>query len=127
MVKLKTNDNFYYGASGEIMNRARVLRKTMTYSEIRLWDKLKNKQFHDLTFRRQHPVSKFIVDFYCHASKLVIEVDGDVHLEEIQHERDKGRTFEIEEFGLTVIRFTNNMVNTDITKVLNEIEKYILD
>jgi len=125
MVKLKTKDNFYFGASGEIMNRARILRKTMTYSEIRLWDKLKDKQFHNLTFRRQHPVSKFIVDFYCHALKLVIEVDGDVHLEEVQHERDDGRTFEIEELGLTVIRFTNKMVNTDITKVLKEIEKYI--
>ena len=127
MVKLKTNDNFYYGASAEILNRARVLRKTMTYSEIRLWDKLKDKQFHNLTFRRQHPVSKFIVDFYCHALKLVIEVDGDVHLEEVQHERDDGRTLEIEELGLTVIRFTNKMVNTDIIKVLKEIEKYIID
>jgi len=125
MVLIKGKKNFYFGASEEIIKRARVLRRTMTAAETKLWQYLQNNQFHGLKFRRQHPISQFIVDFYCHALKLVIEIDGGVHLQEIQRERDENRTYELNEFGLMVIRFENEKVMTNIAGVLQDIEKYI--
>ncbi|MCX6230807.1 MAG: endonuclease domain-containing protein [Bacteroidetes bacterium] len=125
MVFIVVKDNFYFGASEEIIRRARILRKTMTKAEIKLWQHLQKNQFNGLKFRRQHPINRFIVDFYCHTLKLVIEIDGGVHQEAIQIERDENRTYELEQFGLKVIRFENNMVMTNITGVLKEIEKNI--
>ncbi len=125
MVLLGRKENFYFGASEEIIKRARMLRKTMTKAEEKLWGHLRKKQFKDLKFRRQHPIGRFIVDFYCHAFKLVIEVDGSVHQQKTQQERDENRTYELQELGLTVIRFDNQVVLTNILKVLKEIEEYI--
>ena len=125
MVFIIGKDNFYFGASEEIIKRARILRKTMTKAEVKLWNYLSKKQLKEIRFRRQHPISRFIVDFYCHSLKLVIEIDGNVHQQKIQQERDENRTFELEELGITVIRFENQMVLTNISKVLKEIEKYI--
>ncbi len=125
MVLLGKKENFYFGASEEIIKRARMLRKTMTKAEEKLWNHLRKKQIEGLRFRRQHPIGKFIVDFYCHALKLVIEVDGNIHQEEIQQERDENRTYEIQKLGLTVIRFDNEMVLSNISRVLKEIKEYI--
>jgi len=91
-----------------------------------MWQLLRNSQFHNLKFRRQHPIRRFIVDFYCHELKLVVEIDGSIHDTEIQKERDENRTYMIEELGLTVIRFGNQMVMEDINKVFTEIEKHII-
>ena len=125
MVFIIGKDNFYFGATEEIIKRARMLRKTMTKAEVKLWKYLCKKQLNDIRFRRQHPISRFIVDFYCHSLKLVIEIDGEVHQQEIQQERDENRTYELQELGLTVVRFDNQMVLNNISKVLKEIEKYI--
>ena len=119
-------ENLYFGASPEIIKRARLLRKVMTPSEEILWEYLRNNKFMNLKFRRQHPIYKFIVDFYCHSLKLIIELDGNVHLGKIQHERDEGRTFELQKLGLSVVRFNNNIVLTDIQKIYTEIKKYNL-
>jgi very-short-patch-repair endonuclease len=124
MVFIVRPDNFYFGASEEIIRRARELRKRMTRPEEKMWQLLRNRQFHNLKFRRQHPIGRFIVDFYCHELKLVVEIDGSIHDTEIQKERDESRTFMIEELGLKVIRFENQMVMNDVTKVLAEIEKH---
>jgi very-short-patch-repair endonuclease len=126
MVFIIKPDNFYFGASEEIIRRARALRKRMTQPEEKMWQLLRNSQFHSLKFRRQHPIRRFIVDFYCHELKLVVEIDGSIHDTEIQKERDENRTFMIEELGLKVIRFENKMVMNDVTKVLSEIEKHII-
>jgi len=125
MVLLGNKENFYFGASEEIIKRARILRKTMTKAEETLWNHLRKKQFEGLRFRRQHPIGRFIVDFYCHALKLVIEVDGNIHQEDLQKERDENRTYELQKLGLTVLRFDNEMVLKDIPKVLKDIEEYI--
>ena len=114
----------FYGASKEIMHRAKLLRKNMTYAESLLWSKLKNKQL-GVVFRRQHPIFIFIVDFYCHLCKLVIELDGEIHKDPEVAERDINRTAELERFGLTVIRFSNNDVYFQMEKVLKTIKKYI--
>ncbi len=95
----------------------------MTEAEIRLWEHLKNKQIFNLRFRRQRPIHIFIADFYCHQVKLVIEVDGDIHLMKENKEWDEGRTAEIERFGINIIKFTNQQVITDIGKVIEEIKK----
>jgi very-short-patch-repair endonuclease len=76
-----------------------------------------------LRFRPQHPIEFYIADFYCHAARLVIEIDGEIHSE--QDEYDDGREAEMEKYGLKIIRFTNDEVNNDIENVLKKIETII--
>jgi very-short-patch-repair endonuclease len=97
----------------------------MTGAELKLWNYLNKKQLCNIRFRRQHPIGRFIVDFYCHQFKLVIEIDGSIHNEENQQERDENRTYELEKLGLTVIRFDNKIVMTNIKEVLQQIENFI--
>jgi len=76
-------------------------------------------------FRRQHPIGKFIVDFYCHEKLLVIELDGEIHNREDIAERDEGREYELRKKGLKILRFKNEQVTNDINYVLAEIQKSI--
>jgi very-short-patch-repair endonuclease len=69
----------YFRAKSDILEAARILRKSMTIPEKLLWDKLKEKQIYGLRFRRQHPIEFFIADFYCHQIRLVVEIDGEIH------------------------------------------------
>lgn len=71
-------ENMFYGAGSLIFKRAVELRNRMTHAEQILWDELRINEW-KLKFRRQHPISLYIVDFYCHRLKLVIEVDGSIH------------------------------------------------
>ena len=77
---MKSKFDMYYGASLEVMEKAKILGKSETDAEKILWERLRNKQLLGLKFRRQHPINIFIVDFYCHKIKLVVEVDGKIHL-----------------------------------------------
>ncbi len=122
---MEYDENLFYGASPLIRRRARELRKEMTYSEKRLWAELINKKLLGFKFRRQHPLNKFIVDFYCHELKLVIEVDGSVHEGLDAQEYDEGRTFEIQEFGIQVLRFGNEEVDRDVEGVVLRIKEFI--
>lgn len=70
----------FYGASPNSFDKAKLLRNNMTEAEKILWEKLKNRNIFKARFRRQHPIGIFIVDFYCHDYKLVIELDGEIHL-----------------------------------------------
>ena len=117
------HENLFYGASHLIMSRARELRKKMTPAEIELWNHLKNKQILGLRFRRQHPIDIFIVDFYCHNIRLVIELDGGIHNNPENTEHDKNRTAELERFGIKVIRFNNEEVMDDAEKVVRIIKE----
>jgi len=112
----------YKGAPAEGFSRARALRKEMTRAEKLLWQELRNKKLKGFKFRRQHPISFYIVDFYCHKLKLVIEVDGLYHDNEEQQIKDKKRTAAIERHGLHIIRFTNEEVFTNLKGVLEKIE-----
>jgi very-short-patch-repair endonuclease len=76
-------------------------------------------------FRRQHPLSIYVADFYCHALKLVIEIDGDYHLAEGQQLLDRKRTSDIEFQGLKVIRFTNEEVLLKLSEVIDRIKEFI--
>src|SRR4051812_18570073 len=89
-----------------IIAYARQLRRNQTDAEKILWQLLRNRKFHGYKFRRQHPVSNtFILDFYCCARKLAIELDGNHHHEKLQHKYDEERTFALNLLGIKVIRF----------------------
>jgi len=124
MVKLKDTSThiYHYGATPEIFDRAQQLRKEMTDAETKLWKKLRNHRFEGLKFRRQHPIGQFIADFYCHEKRLVVEVDGSIHNVLDVKERDDGREEELKNFGLTVVRFTNDEIELDIENVLKKLK-----
>ena len=109
----------YFKATPGILENARKLRKNMTDSEELLWNKLKGKQICGLRFRRQHPIDIFIADFYCHAARLVVEIDGEIHC--MSDEYDKGKTSEMEKFDIPVIRFTNEELVNNIEAVIGKI------
>ena len=118
----------FYGADAGTLRAAGILRKNMSKAELILWKKLKNKEIFKTKFRRQHPVDIFIVDFYCHEYKLVIEVDGEIHNDQVKTEYDLNRTAELNKFGIRVIRFTNedvilstNLVIMQIKNILREL------
>ena len=117
-----TKQPYYHNAPSKNFARARDLRKPLTPAEQQLWQALRNRRVGNAKFRRQHPVSHYIVDFYCHEPLLVIEVDGDVHLDEDVQSYDKQRQQHLESLGLTVLRFTNEEVLGELTHVLNTIE-----
>jgi very-short-patch-repair endonuclease len=112
----------FYGAKRSIFQNAEVLRKDMTVAEKKLWDRLNKSQL-GVRFKAQHPIDIFIADFYCHKFKLVVEIDGGIH--ETQKEYDEGRTAELESWGLTIIRFSNEEVMNDIEKVVEMIKNHL--
>jgi len=114
--------DMFYGAKRTIFQNACELRKEMTPAEKVLWNRLNKSQL-GVRFKSQHPIDIFIADFYCHKCKLIVEVDGEIHLS--QKEADENRTAELERFGVTVIRFTNEEVFNDVEKVVDEIRKLI--
>lgn len=111
----------FYGASPQIMDKASTLRNSMTEQESILWEFLCKKKVMGFKFRRQHPIYMFIVDFYCHPLKLVIEVDGGYHLRQEQQEYDDKRTGELESLGIKVIRFINDEIENDFKSVKQEV------
>ena len=119
---ISDNVSMFYNAKPHIFEKAKILRLHMTYPEKLIWERLKNKQILGLKFRPQHPIDIFIADFYCHKIKLVIEIDGEIHKTKEHKQYDIGRTAELEEKGITVIRYTNNEVLTNTDKVILDIK-----
>jgi very-short-patch-repair endonuclease len=113
--------NLFQGAPPEIFRRAKELRKNMTQAEQKLWTYLKAKETFPAKFRRQHPIKRYILDFYCHKARLGIEVDGVYHQEKGQQFYDQDRTSNLNEFGVEIIRFTNDEIMTEIDRVVKEI------
>jgi very-short-patch-repair endonuclease len=101
---------------------ARKLRKTATPAENKLWQILRNRNFLGLKFRRQQVLFGFIVDFYCHELRLVIEVDGSVHL--LQKDYDQKRQHLIEKRNISFLRITNTDVFKNVPEVLARIERF---
>jgi len=104
---------------------SRELRKNSTCEQKLVWEKLKNRQYKNLKFRRQHVLQGFVVDFYCHELKLILEIDGKIH--EKQKEYDYLRQILIEEKGIRFIRVTNEETNTDINVLFHRIKEAIMD
>ena len=115
--------SMFYNAKPQIFENAKILRGHMTEAEQLLWEILKNKGMQNLRFRAQHPIDIFVADFYCHQLKLIIEVDGEIHELNDQKEYDIGREAELNEWGIKVIRFTNEAIKLDINHVRSEIDQ----
>ncbi len=115
----------HYSASKTIFQYAEVLRKNMTEAEKIVWERLCNKQL-GVRIRRQHPIYKYIADYYCHELKLVIEIDGGIHLLKENREYDINRDITLNEFGIQIIRFTNDLVINDVDQIIEEIKKVII-
>ena len=111
----------FYGANKQTFLKAVALRNDMTIAEVLLWEVLKDRKLFTAKWRRQHPIDIFVADFYCHEYKLVIEVDGDIHLLEENMDYDDGRNYELEKFGIKVIRFTNDEIFNNIEDVKSRI------
>lgn len=109
--------------SGQILDFARSMRRNPTSTENILWQSLRDRKLNGLKFRRQQHLEGFIVGFYCDQSKLAVEVDGDIHNSNEQKQFDQLRTEFLEEFGIKVIRFSNDQVLNNIDQVLNTIRE----
>lgn len=107
-----------------LKDNSRKLRKNQTEAEKRLWYRITNDQL-GFRFNRQKPLLTYIVDFYCAKAKLVIELDGGQHYEPDYQANDKIRDAELGSLGLTILRFDNYRVMTDIDSVIEEIWLYL--
>jgi very-short-patch-repair endonuclease len=105
-----------------ILQRSRDFRHPLTPAEAKVWQAVRSRQI-GFKFRRQHPIGRFVADFYCAEAKLVIEIDGDVHADPGQAEYDEGRTGWLEERGYQVLRFQARVVDNDLDAVLQAIRE----
>ena len=106
-----------------LTSNAKALRKNMTKEERHLWyDFLRS---YPVRFLRQKVIDNYIVDFYCHEARLIVELDGSQHYEEDGLLKDKIRTDKIEARNLTVIRIPNNAVNTNFRGVCEYIDCFV--
>jgi len=103
---------------------ARYLRNNSTLSEVLLWKEIKNKAL-GVEFKRQVPILDYIVDFYCQELKLAIEVDGHIH--DFRYVEDKVRQEQIEQWGITFIRFSNEDIKTNMFSVVLSLESKIAE
>jgi len=117
-------ENMYYGANSFVFQKAEELRKNMTSAESIIWKHIHINPW-KLKFRRQHPISNFIADFYCHSIKLIIEIDGDIHDVEEVKQYDSAREQSLKEFGLTILRFRNEEVFNNADAILEKIDETI--
>ena len=116
--------SMHYGATSETFEIAERLWKSMTIAEKVLWERVCKNQL-GVRIRRQHPIWKFIADFYCHQVKLVIEIDGNIHLSLENIEYDISRDIILEEFKIQILRFTNDEVLERTDLVLDKIKSTI--
>lgn len=92
------------------MRAARALRQEQTEAEAKLWELLRNRNFEDIKFRRQHPIKDYIVDFFSFELQLIIELDGGYHQDPEQKEKDTLRDLDLKALGYNVLRYTNETV-----------------
>ncbi len=111
------------GVSPNTQEAAQQLRRQATLAEQTLWEALRRKQIEGVRFRRQHPMGQFVVDLCAPRCRLVVEVDGEIHTQQI--DQDRARTQHIEAFGYRVIRFTNEEVLNDLPRVLKMIRREV--
>jgi very-short-patch-repair endonuclease len=107
----------------ELKEFRKALREKSTSAEVALWNLLKNKQLDGRKFRRQYSLGNYIADFCCTSEKLIIELDGQVHGDYLQIERDIKRDQYIENLGFVILRFENKLVFEVPEFVISEIQK----
>ncbi len=106
-----------------LKQKARRLRNNSTAGEINLWNHLKSRQLMGLRFLRQKPIENYIVDFYCHKLKLVIEIDGGSH--DWKSEYDLDRQNKLEELGYTVFRYSEYKAKYRVEDILSSLIIFI--
>ena len=122
---MKNHDqDMHYGAEPSTYKNAQILRNNETQTEKVLWNRLRNKAL-GVKFRRQHPIGDYIVDFYCHKLKLVIELDGKYHEKPNQIRMDEFKEEALKESGIKIIRFPDESVVNDIDSVVEKIKNNI--
>ncbi len=105
----------------EFLFQVKQLRTNQTDAEMKLWRHLRSKRFSGFKFKRQQPIDRYIADFCCLRGRLVIEVDGGQHQDQISY--DETRTRHLNEQGFRVLRFWNNDVLQNINQVLEVIRQ----
>ena len=105
--------------------KRRQLRKQMPEAEALVWSKLRGKQILGYGFRRQYSVGPYVIDFYCPAIKLAVEIDGDSHFQEGAESDDKRREGFIKSFGIRFLRVTNEEVYRNMPGVLEAITRVV--
>ena len=109
----------------KLKETSRLLRSSMTDAEQALWQRIRHKQIQGVQFYRQKPLSAFVVDFYCPAAKLVIELDGSQHFAEEHQGKDQERDAALTGSGLRVLRFDNRQILLETDAVLEVINKAV--
>jgi very-short-patch-repair endonuclease len=104
-----------------IVVAARDLRQKETEAEDILWESLRGKRLNGVKFRRQHPIGRFVLDFFCVQYQLAIELDGAIHDLPEQAANDAERTAFLEEQGIQVLRFRNEDIFDNLPQVLRKI------
>jgi len=110
-----------------LKDRAKWLRHNMTFSEVLLWNEIKNGQLLGYDFDRQKPIGNYIVDFYCKDLQLALEVDGITHEEENAKINDALRQTELQKLGVSFLRFDALLVVNKVEAVVTEIGNWILE
>lgn len=113
------------------IDSSRELRKRLTSAEEMFWDRVRNRKFLGLKFRRQHPLfvddrgreTFYVADFYCHEKRLIVELDGRSH--DGRESKDAERERLIREYGIRVKRFKNSQIEKDIENVMRQMEEHI--
>jgi very-short-patch-repair endonuclease len=103
----------------DLKKKARELRKDSTLTEVLLWNELRGRKLKGYQFHRQIPMLKYIVDFYCHELRLAIEVDGPSH--DSKEKYDSKRQYELEQWDVNLIRFSDSAIKHKMDTVLNSI------
>jgi very-short-patch-repair endonuclease len=108
-------------------NFARALRRRLTPSEVRLWVRLRQCRAFGATFRRQHPIGRYVADFYCAEARLVVEIDGGWHNDEDRMEHDAFRDLWLTSQGYSVLRFKTGEVMADADTVADKATAMAID
>jgi very-short-patch-repair endonuclease len=121
------NQNFHCpNHRGSIYQYARELRQNQTEAEEKLWESLRGRKLNGKKFRRQHPISGYILDFYCHEFKLGVELDEhDFNTDQTKEREDDAKSKFMNRLDITMLKFWNHEVMEEHEKVLDKIAAYL--
>ena len=106
-----------------MFQNASKFRETVTEAEKSAWYLLRNRQVDGMKFRRQCPIGKYVVDFYCFEAALAIELDGSVHSQQSQMRKDAAKDLFLKKRGVQVLRVPNGMVLVDPELFLKKVRE----
>ncbi len=108
----------------KLKEQRKNLRNSMTPQELIMWSRIKNSKI-GYKLRRQHSIGRYIADFYCSEKRVVVEIDGVQHFDKEAMEHDRVRSEFFQSQGISVVRFTNAEINTNLESVLENIRRVL--